>query len=393
MDYFCDWGKCQQSVCRACHQVGTRTAWCPKHRPHLKVKVLGWRVAPTFGHLGREASVGMLEGRSVLTVDSLDVDSVQIQARAVQEPYRRRVIALVKRLSLWAEAGGARAASRAQPKGKRRDMAILKDFLKHEARVVAVKKQSKRVQRESQQGLKQENATAGLGSEVGTRPSTVETWGRMLASAFPDRIRQSALGSFLTGLQSLAPAPVAVEREAEEKWEKAEKEAAMSLKRERTPEAAGLWLAIRLQRSGFRPLPAVRAAFPQSQRQWTHRKGVKGLLVSVLLDKDNKVGAIPAPRQRWLTEESHPQVRMVRDLLPLPLTEDTVKRLIQARRSLLRKHVILDARSSRRDAAQRADEEGLSVQGVLNHRPGSTSGPRYVGRTTSARELDGVSRW
>jgi hypothetical protein len=80
-----------------------------------------------------------------------------------------------------------------------------------------------------------------------------------------------------------------VEREVEERWEEAEKESAVALKRERTPESAGLWLAIRLQRTGIRPLPAIRAAFPQSRRQWTHRKGAKGLLVSVHLDKDNKV--------------------------------------------------------------------------------------------------------
>jgi hypothetical protein len=214
-----------------------------------------------------------------------------------------------------------------------------------------------------------------------------------MSSAFPDRIRQSALGSFLTGLQSLAPAAVPVEREAEEKWGEAEKEAAVALKRERSSESAGLWLTLRLQRTGFRPLAAIRAAFPQSQLQWTHRKGVQGLLVSVHLDKDNKVGACTAPRQRWLAVTCHPQVRLVRDLLPLPLTEEAVQGLIQARRSLLRKHVILDARSARRDAAQRADEEGLSVQGILNHRPGSKSGPRYVGRTTSARELDGIAQW
>jgi hypothetical protein len=337
----------------------------------------------------------MHEARSVLTVEALSGESVQVQALSIQEPYRRRVLSLVKRFSRWAEAGGAKAG-KAKTKGRRRDMAIVKDFLLHEARVVAAKmaaKQSKRVQRKKHQGLEHGNATADLGSEVGTRPSTVETWGRMLASAFPDRIRQSKLGSFHTGLQSLAPAPVPVEREVEERWEEAEKESAVALKRERTPESAGLWLAIRLQRTGFRPLPAIRAAFPQSRRQWTHRKGAKGLLVSVHLDKDNKVGAITVPRQRWLTAESHPQVKMVRDLLPLPLTENAVKELIEARRSLLRKHAILDARSARRDAGNRADEEGLSVGGVLNHRPGSKSGPRYVGRTTSARELDGIARW
>jgi hypothetical protein len=105
-------------------------------------------------------------------------------------------------------------------------------------------------------------------------------------------------------------------------------------------------------------------------------KGKRYFEVSILLDKDNVVGQVPAPRKRlipWTEERAKGMA-----LLPYPNEQAAVKRLLQKRASVLRAHGIRDARSARRDALTAAEAAELDPGAVGNHRPGSTSTPRYI---------------
>ena len=251
-----------------------------------------------------------------------------------------------------------------------------------------------------------------------TRPSTTATWFRRLAAGIPavaDVRRAPLITRTLKGLQALAPAQSPyVLRNVSDRWQRATDAALQATTRSNTSSvtlAAALWLALELQRQGLRPLAAVRATLPQARRlqrsvnlplaarpRPTRRptRSAPALAaqaqarvweVSVLLDKDNSVGALAAPRRRWIA--STPAVDRAMKALPLPY--DRQSELIEARRSLLRQHDITQTYAARRDAAAAAEERSLPLTQLLNHRPGSRSTPVYAGTSTATALLQALT--
>jgi hypothetical protein len=112
--------------------------------------------------------------------------------------------------------------------------------------------------------------------------------------------------------------------------------------------------------------------------------------VSVVLDKDNKVGAVPAARQRLVAFPSPVLERLFR-YLPYPNDRSSLMLLKQLRTQVKQRFGISDLRSSRRDAATDAEQRDTSAPittttsagSVLNHRPGSKSTANYTGSLTA----------
>jgi len=223
-----------------------------------------------------------------------------------------------------------------------------------------------------------------------TRPSTPETWIRRLQAAFPSRLRRAepAFTRYIKGLYALAPAPPLTERDVQPCWKAAQEDAFRKATRADSQMAAALWLIIAVQRKGLRPLPALRSVLPQAKRTWCDHE----LTVRVLIDKDNPVGRIPAPRTR--TVRVPPQMQsLLRRHLPIPNDRATLTQLAAKRAKLLRKHGLRDARSARRDAGAAAHAEEMDVGAVLNHRPGSAATPRYANSTTPAATVRALAVW
>ena len=204
--------------------------------------------------------------------------------------------------------------------------------------------------------------------------------------AYPGKVseKERSVAALLKGYHALAPALRQTERGTREHWERARQDAwrefECALSKEERRRAFALWLILTLQMTGFRPRAAARGPLPQAQRKVVTIRGERYFEVSVLLDKDNVVGQIPAPRKRLLAWTKELTKGM--DLLPYPNDKAAIKELLAKRQALLKRHGIHDARSSRRDALTAAEAENLDPGAVGNHRPGSASTPRYILSTT-----------
>lgn len=140
-------------------------------------------------------------------------------------------------------------------------------------------------------------------------------------------------------------------------------------------------LTLELQIQGLRPLAALRGALSQARRERAMVSGQPAMRVSVVLDKDNKVGAVPAARQR-LVVFLPPVLDRLFCHLPYPNDSASLVFLKQLRTKVKLKFGIRDLRSARRNAATAAEQQDLPAGQVLNHRPGSRSTANYTGSLT-----------
>ena len=104
--------------------------------------------------------------------------------------------------------------------------------------------------------------------------------------------------------------------------------------------------------------------------------------VEVVLDKDNKVGAVPASRRRLVVLPSQLLERLIH-CLPYPNDKRALQLFTLLRTHVRQMHNVRDLRSSRRNAAESAEEMDLPAGPVLNHRPGSRSTANYTGSLTA----------
>ena len=220
------------------------------------------------------------------------------------------------------------------------------------------------------------------------RPTTVATWLRRLADAFGSKInlRGSEVSSYLTGLRAHAPAPPPVERNNQEQWAAMLRYVQARFKGTSSRKSSRLWgallLSFHLQVQGFRPKAAMRGCLPQSRRERTSLNGEPAVRVEVILDKDNKVGAVPASRRRLVVLPPQLLERLLH-CLPYPNDKPALHLLTLLRTHVKQMHEVHDLRSSRRNAAESAEEMGLPAGPVLNHRPGSRSTANYTGSLTA----------
>lgn len=404
-DWLCDWIGCLNSVCRGCHLVRSRTAWCPGHRPVRVVPVLGWKIAPSLLHPGRAAdpgsheSVGRLSGAML---SELSVD--QVAARSILEPSRRKVVAMVSKFADWVLLH--RLQARRAGGDKQKERRLVMQFLLDNGRAVASGRRKKNMLQNINQNIISAvrkrvcakdttrvisaGGRAARAEEPGVRPTTMTTWARLLASAFPEKLGRWLEG-FMKGLSALAPASPPVERGNDLPWAKVQETARMDFKKNPSRVSAAVWLAIALQRVGLRPKAALRAAMISGSRSWSHLGGAQGLRVAVLLDKDNPVGLSPAPRVRFLPVSEHPHLPQL--LRHLPLRDKEYKSAFDKRKELLAEQGVSYVISARRNAGEKADQMAVDPGQVLNHRPGSRSTVRYVGSATPAATVRALAGW
>ena len=300
-----------------------------------------------------------MEERHSLDLKALPDTPQQISAASILEDTRRRVIAEAVRFARWIDETEQRVGQQPWEYAVSYAHGLLKKLA----------------------------VSSGRKAE---RPTTVQTWFRLLQAAFPDQLgsrQESAhLARYVTGLRARAPAAPVTERGMESNWARAvgyvasQLDKAESVTERRTWMA--LWLVLHLQVAGMRPLAALRGPLKQSKR---HRLEVNGQgevwSVEVLLDKDNKVGTVPAARKRQLQMSEGRGKGML--LLPYPNDTESVRRLVVLRREVKKRHGIADLRSARRDAMAWAEGVGLDPGAVGNHRPGSRATPVYTNTLTS----------
>lgn len=364
--WLCDAARCRATICRRCapQMTGDMTLWCAVHAPPARIPVLGWPVATTLWHRGRDSMpTAAREGASRLPV-TLPASRGQVAALATTEETRSRTVAEVRRLARWASVRGAQmVAQRAEP------ATVLAEYTWDAVQAGAMHPDPRR--------------------RV-TRPSTPRTWVRRLVAAVPvlrGAERAAAVTRLLRGLQALAPAasPL-VQRGLESEWQRALDAAAEMVRaRGATPVAAATWLALELGRLGMRPKPAVRGAMAHSERVRRHVGGATVWEVRVQLDKDNPIGRVGAPRKRWLPSSA--LTEKVMQLLPVG--DSDVPEVLATRKRLLRAQGVNQTYVARRDAAAAMEEaQGpAAVAALLNHRPGSAATPGYAGTTTPTQLL------
>lgn len=359
--FVCDWEACKGTICRTCLPRGQdRTAWCPKHTPPPKVSSLGWVIDPRTQHPGREPFVGEDETR----IRSLPEDPDAVNAKTWLESTRRRVCAIARDLEEFVQASTTKDK-----------LALAKSPADCVRRFLARRVQS------------------AVGTEEGVRPGTVATWARNVQSAYPflySRPHATTIDNYVKGVQAMAPNPVEQERENQRLWDRALKKASQLVKMTRAESvdakiAAAVYVAILLQQTGFRPRVALRASTRAGIRRFKKKKGATVLEIGAVIDKDNKLGLSPAPRLRWFPDS--PFLRRVIRELPLPNSRKVTKEVERQRKLITSAFGVRDLRSSRRNAAEEADDKEIEPGPVLNHRPGSFSTPRYVGRCTPAKVL------
>lgn len=368
---YCDWGGCIWTACRKCHpKMEKKTLWCPQHRPPGRLPILGWQVAGYLWHPGRRTGLGSQEEVSDIQNSQSMVDGAAdplvVAAQSLDETTRARAVAEAKRFRTWLQNISSRKSTKAvKPSGEANGARFVMKYV--HGRVLASRLLSPRLQVNS--------------------PSTPKTWVRLLAIAYPGKVseKERGLSALLKGYHALAPALRLTERGVQESWDRALRRVWKEFETASTKEgrrlAFALWLTLELQMSGLRPLAAARGSLPQATRVAKEVKGQKFFEVSILLDKDNVVGQVPAPRKRlipWTEERAKGMA-----LLPYPNDQGAIKQLLQKRVAVLRAHGIKDARSSRRDALTAAEAAELDPGAVGNHRPGSASTPRYILSATS----------
>lgn len=289
----------------------------------------------------------------------------QVAAQSQQERSRGRVVAEVRRFGSWVQAQPRRVIRR------RRTATIVAEYIHSTVRRLRLHPTPHR---------------------RALRPSTPASWLRRLADGLPavrKVQRSSTLRQLLAGYRALAPAASAsIERGNAERWREAARltDRQVATTARTTTLRAALWLTIRLQLTGLRPMTAVRATLRHSRRERIRRNGKELWEVRTWLDKHNPTGAMTAWQRRWLPVDA--TSRRVMTHLPLPSTAAAVRSLVDARRELLAKVGIRQTYSARRTVAEKAEQEGLDPAQVLAHRPGSKSTPGYTNTTTATALLE-----
>lgn len=366
----CDHQGCRYLLCRRCFPDENRTLWCPHHSPPLtELPILGWKVAPYLLHPGRDPLPVSTEERSTLDPASFPATPHQVMARSLVESSRLRALEEARLFGVWLTAHPDPAWLRSQP-----PTSVALEFL-HSRLMAALVRPVRPV----------------------TRPTTGGNWAERLSSAFPGKLVKSQLDRWALGLRALAPAAPTVLRGVTAPLEQAISHCEDQILRQQDDRLRCMWmatwLALATSLRGFRPLPALRASLPQATRS-LHVPAPPGqpmIEVAVLLDKDNTVGATPAPRIRELP--------LPRALIPafqlLPYPNDRVSLLALGRnRSMVAKAFgISDMRAPRRDAGSRAEQQNLSAHDVLNHAPGSRHDATYVGAVTSTATRKALAAW
>jgi hypothetical protein len=225
------------------------------------------------------------------------------------------------------------------------------------------------------------------------RPSTPETWVRLLASGYSELMgapRARTITSLLKGYRAMAPGPnptSTAPRGLAMQWQAAMDAVLDDFHKQPTPCLAATWLALELTRQGMRPKPAIRGAMSHSQRtQRTLRLSqdtapADVYEVKIHIDKDNPLGRVSAWRRRWIPVV--PAVTRIMRKLPY----DNYDEIFDTRRRYLTAQGVPQVYAGRRDAAAYAEELAMPVDQLLNHRPGSASTPGYTMSVTATSLL------
>jgi hypothetical protein len=359
--FLCDHVPCWQTICQECHPSGSgSTWWCSVHRPQDRIPILGWKIRPHFLHPGREPLP--TEWEVAAQFDDIPTSPAAVAAKSITEDHRRRTLAEVKHFSDWLVSHKSPRLLRKLP-----PETLIVNYI-HQKLCRLAKHPVLRLRVKA--------------------PSVPTTWARRLVPAFDQTsnlLRAAQLGLLLRGYQALAPSLRPVERDVEARWESMRRWCKAQAPRQTTlPQRrlyAALWLGVELQVRGFRPKAAMRGPLPQGERlkQPSHPLG-PSWRVSVLLDKDNAVGVVPALRRRLIPSDRETDRLM--SLLPYPNDRTALTTLTNLRSRVRLQFGIRDLRSSRRDALKAAEAKNLDPGQVGNHRPGSMATPRYTGTMT-----------
>ena len=202
-------------------------------------------------------------------LSELSVD--QVAARSILEPSRRKVVAMVSKFADWVLLH--RLQARRAGGDKQKERRLVMQFLLDNGRAVASGRRKKNMLQNINQNIISAvrkrvcakdttrvisaGGRAARAEEPGVRPTTMTTWARLLASAFPEKLGRWLEG-FMKGLSALAPASPPVERGNDLPWAKVQETARMDFKKNPSRVSAAVWLAIALQRVGLRPKAALR---------------------------------------------------------------------------------------------------------------------------------------
>ena len=386
--WVCDWVPCLRVVCERCHPGGQAvTWWCERHRPQRVTLVapLAWRMRESLMHPGREEQPSAREEQGWLRAGQVPREVAQVQARAVTEGHRRKVVARAVDFAKWY--GSLRGEVRRRW-GK--DGAMVVAEYVHGKVLTGVELEGRR--------------------RVGA-PTTPEQWVRLLSAAFVESapIRSDGrLGRLLEGYHALAPGPRQQERDKRAEWLEARAEAAAGLEEAEDEEErqlwAAVWLMLTVQLLGARPREALgctmasarweqvkvatveqkespvkrrRARGPQGDRSVVS-KGSPGVQqqwrVGVLITKVNPTGKTQS--RVWWRLPVGQRASEVHDNWPLPY--ERAKEACDIRKEILRKHGIDTTYSARRDALTMAEAEGVDPGKVAAHRPGSRRTAEYT---------------
>ena len=367
-DALCDRPKCRLSLCRTCRPQAGRhsTVWCPSHRPPGPIPRLGWTLSPIFHRPGRDSTPDANREAAVHITSDLPPDFRRVASLSITEDFRWRVVLAARRLATW-----ARSTPDLTPTTD--PIRALAHHVHHLVRCLSRHPiPMRRVQ----------------------RPSTPETWVRLLSAGYHDQLaaapRHRMITSLMKGYHALAPGPTpttTAPRGLADQWQAAMDHLLTTFLQRPQPVTAAAWLALEMTRQGLRPKAAIRAAMTHSQRtrhtvqQRAGDARAEVFEIRVHIDKDNPLGKVSAWRRRWLPVT--PMVVRIMRALPC----DEYQSIFRCRRDALLAHGVPQVYAGRRDAAARAEELEQPVEQLLNHRPGSKSTPGYTGSVTASSLL------
>ena len=186
--------------------------------------------------------------------------------------------------------------------------------------------------------------------------------------------------ALLTGYATLAPAPSSgIQRGVVDSWLAARDAIQAQFAKTPKPLLAAVWLSLELGRQGLRPKTAIRGAMSAARRTLVQQRNPSTTTVwrvRIVLDKDNKAGQVPAPRVRYLARST--LVDLIFEYLPC----DAYDRIKAMRKQVLNTFGVTQVYAARRDAAAAAEEAGLDVAALLNHKPNSRHTPGYADTAT-----------